>query len=196
MSSHPSPLADKVVHPRLATLATPAHAWVPQAIHALILACLARLFGRLEEMIRLWQAGLLPAPIQRPSTPRTPSARPGPREARQDSDSVRYLAHYAAAARSATAHARTSERAEEAGVHMETERRREAGEARPSCFSPSLRLHVQLLPPPRAYNAPANRPPAPSPTSPIACRAQERLLPKNALLAKRPVTLIILRSRN
>ncbi len=72
MSPPLSPLAETVASLRVATLATPAHAWVPEAIHALILACLVRLFGRLEEMIRLWQAGLLPPPpAPRPHLPRT-----------------------------------------------------------------------------------------------------------------------------
>jgi len=65
-----SPLADTVASLRVATLATQAHACVPAAIHALILACLARIFGRLEDMIRAWQAGLLPLPSQRPRSVR------------------------------------------------------------------------------------------------------------------------------
>ena len=45
-------------------------AWIPAAIHTLIMAALARIFGRLEALLRLWQAGTLPAP-----QPRTPSSR-------------------------------------------------------------------------------------------------------------------------
>lgn len=86
MSPHPSPLADTVASLRAATMATPAHAWLPAAIHALVLACLARLFGRLEEMIRLWQAGLLPPPAQRSRT--APASRP--RAARRNPDSVHH----------------------------------------------------------------------------------------------------------
>ncbi len=72
----PSPLAESVASLRVAMLATPAHACVPTAIHALILACLARILGRLEDMIRAWQAGQLPPPTQRPRTARaTPCAR-------------------------------------------------------------------------------------------------------------------------
>ncbi len=85
MPPHPSPLADSVASLRAATLATPAHAWLPAAIHALILACLARILGRLEEMIRLWQAGLLPPPVPRP---RTAPATSRPRAARPNPDSV------------------------------------------------------------------------------------------------------------
>jgi hypothetical protein len=58
----PSTLADEVARLGAATTSVPAPVWLPDAVHALILACLARLFGRLEEMIRLWQAGLLPPP--------------------------------------------------------------------------------------------------------------------------------------
>jgi hypothetical protein len=58
----PSNLADEVARLGTATTSVPAPVWLPDAVHALIMACLARLFGRLEEMIRLWQAGLLPPP--------------------------------------------------------------------------------------------------------------------------------------
>jgi hypothetical protein len=58
----PSTLADEVARLGTATTSVPAPVWLPDAVHALIMACLARLFGRLEEMIRLWQAGLLPPP--------------------------------------------------------------------------------------------------------------------------------------
>ena len=58
------------------------HAWIPDAIHALIIACLARIFSRLERMIQLWQDGQLPPlphPAHRPHTsaprPRTPRLR-------------------------------------------------------------------------------------------------------------------------
>jgi hypothetical protein len=58
----PSTLADEVARLGTATTSVPAPAWLPDAVHALIMACLARLFGRLEEMIRLRQADLLPPP--------------------------------------------------------------------------------------------------------------------------------------
>jgi hypothetical protein len=108
MSPHPSPLAETVTAMRAALLATPAHDWVPQAIHALILACLARILGRLEEMIRLWQAGLLPPVAQRP---RTAPATSRPREARRSPDCV---------------HHRTP--AAQARDHKKTERQREEGQ--------------------------------------------------------------------
>ncbi len=44
-------------------------------VHALILALLARIFGRLENMVALWQAGQLPALAPQPAraTARTPA---------------------------------------------------------------------------------------------------------------------------
>ena len=47
------------------------------ALHTLIAALFARIFGRLEELLRLWQTGLLPpppvrqAPTSRVTTPQT-----------------------------------------------------------------------------------------------------------------------------
>jgi len=48
--------------------------WLPDALHATLMALLARIFGRLEDMIRLWQAGLLPPPALRSLA--KPSERP------------------------------------------------------------------------------------------------------------------------
>jgi hypothetical protein len=135
MSPHPSPLADSVASLRVATLATQAHAWLPAAIHALILACLARILGRLEEMIRLWQAGLLPLPMARPGTVRANPANPWPREARQDSISVPCLppARHRPPARARTAdHA-----AAEAGSPMETDRKMQGSSCLLRFASPS-----------------------------------------------------------
>ena len=53
---------------RAATKAEPGRAWLPPALHALIIACLARLFDRLEDLLGLWRAGLLP-PTPAPHTP-------------------------------------------------------------------------------------------------------------------------------
>ena len=50
------------------------HACLPPALHALIIATLARLFARLEQLFLLWQSGQLPP--QRPGAP--PIARPAP----------------------------------------------------------------------------------------------------------------------
>lgn len=73
----PSTLADEVARLGTATTSVPAPVWLPDAVHALIMACLARLFGRLEEMIRLWQAGLLPPPpAPRPRAAASAQAQP------------------------------------------------------------------------------------------------------------------------
>ena len=45
-------------------------AWIPTAIHTLIMAALARIFTRLEALLQLWQSGTLPLP--------TPAPRPRP----------------------------------------------------------------------------------------------------------------------
>ena len=45
---------------RAATKAEPGPAWLPAALHVLIIACLARLCDRLEHLLALWRAGLLP----------------------------------------------------------------------------------------------------------------------------------------
>ncbi len=173
MPPHPSPLADSVATLRAATLATPAHAWLPAPIHALILACLVRIFGRLEEMIRLWQAGLLPPPLERPRTVRTNPANPWPREARQDSYSVHSLAP---APHGAPTHARTADRAvAEARIPMETETQREASKTLSACFSSSLRLHVEILPSqPAPRRSRGSRDSLPPSTSPITRRPRSR----------------------
>ena len=58
-----------------ATLRSPAPSgacgMLSNALHAMIAAIFARIFGRLEQIILLWQAGNLPTPATRPmSTPR------------------------------------------------------------------------------------------------------------------------------
>ncbi len=55
-----------------------AHAGLVAALHALILATLARLLTRLEHMLDLWQAGLLPIPTPRAPRP-VADATPHPR---------------------------------------------------------------------------------------------------------------------
>jgi hypothetical protein len=76
MQPHPPSLADGVAGLRRATEADADRAWL--AVHALILGLLARLFGRLEEMVRLWQAGAMPParpPALRHLPPRSRSTR-------------------------------------------------------------------------------------------------------------------------
>ncbi len=68
---------------RASAAATPAPFWLPDRVHALILALLARIFGRLEDLITLWQAGLLPPPpALRPRTPRAGARAPSHRAKR------------------------------------------------------------------------------------------------------------------
>jgi len=73
MPPHPTPLAEGVSALRRAAETAPAHGWIPAPIHQLLMALLTRLFGRLETMIALWQAGQLPP--QAPGSPRTQTAR-------------------------------------------------------------------------------------------------------------------------
>jgi hypothetical protein len=47
-----------------------APAWLPDAVHALIIACLVRLLGRLDQMFQAWQSGHIPA-ADRHSSSRT-----------------------------------------------------------------------------------------------------------------------------
>ncbi len=65
MQDQPLPLAQAVARLRLNAQAHPAPLWLPDALHAMIVAALASIFGRLEDMIRLWQAGLLPPLVSR-----------------------------------------------------------------------------------------------------------------------------------
>ena len=44
-------------------------AFFPAAIHTLIMACFARIFARLEQLLTLWQAGNLPVPAPPRATP-------------------------------------------------------------------------------------------------------------------------------
>ena len=55
-------------------------AWIPTAIHTLIMAALARIFGRLEHLLQFWQAGTLPLATLS-AAPRTqhPPRQPAPR---------------------------------------------------------------------------------------------------------------------
>jgi len=82
VTPNPTPLAGQVAILRRDLQATPAPAWVPSAIHALILACLLRIFGKLEDLIALWAAGQLPAfpePAARAAVPRTRTPVPAAR---------------------------------------------------------------------------------------------------------------------
>ena len=60
MESHSSPLADQLAGLRATTPSNDGRGTVPAALHALIAAIFARIFDRLEQILALWQAGLLP----------------------------------------------------------------------------------------------------------------------------------------
>ena len=67
MTSTEPTLTQELARLRQSAEADDAHGWLPAALHALIMACLARIFGRLEQVFLLWTAGDLPPP--RPITP-------------------------------------------------------------------------------------------------------------------------------
>ena len=69
METHAPSLGDRIAHLRQAAQAEETRAWIPAAIHALIIAALVRIFTRLEQVLALWQAGQLsPSAIRRPTS--------------------------------------------------------------------------------------------------------------------------------
>ena len=73
MENTPLSLGDQIARLHGAVRTQERCAWIPQAVHTLILACLSRIFARLEQLVLLWQAGELPAPPPRTAT--RPTAR-------------------------------------------------------------------------------------------------------------------------
>jgi len=70
MTNQPSTLAEGFASLRRAAEAQPAQGWMPSSVHALIMACLVRIFARLEDIIRAWQDGTLtPPPVRAPAAP-------------------------------------------------------------------------------------------------------------------------------
>lgn len=146
--AHPS-LADQLAALRATVTAAPQDSR-HSAIHltgvwALIAAVLARLLGRLEAMVRLWEAGQFPPP-----PPRTPSRRPAAQRAaqraaqppRQHRGRVRAVLR-ARAIRSAMprrarmrAHPRATLRATPNAAAPRTARRKPAARAPPSPHTP------------------------------------------------------------
>ena len=62
-----APLTAQVATLRTALRAVEAPCWLPSAVHAMIVDCLLQLFGRLEEIFRLWQSGAFaPVPVAPP----------------------------------------------------------------------------------------------------------------------------------
>ena len=82
MESPTTSLSDQLAGLCTTLTAGEAPCWMPDRVHALIIACLARIFARLENVLTLWQAGQLPPLPPRPAStaPRTQNPRaPGPR---------------------------------------------------------------------------------------------------------------------
>ena len=61
MESQSPSLGDKIARLRGAAQVEENGTWLPDPLHALIMACLARLFGRLEQILQFWQTGAPPA---------------------------------------------------------------------------------------------------------------------------------------
>ena len=65
MDPQPTPLAHQIANLKIAAQASPASGFLCESIHALITACLLRLFTRLDLLFQLWQSGTLPRPAYR-----------------------------------------------------------------------------------------------------------------------------------
>jgi len=78
---YPPVLSDHLGSLRASTAANVAPDWLPAALHALIMACLARLIGRLEQLVLLWRPATLPPPDHRRTRHHKPPRhhRPTPR---------------------------------------------------------------------------------------------------------------------
>ncbi len=70
-------------------------AWIPDPIHALIMAALARIFGRLEQLLLLWQSGQFPPP-QSANPRRAAAPRPAAAPCRRVEPRARLPRHSAA----------------------------------------------------------------------------------------------------
>ena len=82
METHAPSLGDRIAHLRHTAQAEEKCAWIPAAIHALIIAALVRIFTRLEQVFALWQAGQLPRPPIRRTRATTSRPSTAPRAAR------------------------------------------------------------------------------------------------------------------
>ena len=61
MENQSPSLGDQIARLRGAAQVEENGTWLPDPLHAIITACLARLFSRLEQILQLWQIGALPA---------------------------------------------------------------------------------------------------------------------------------------
>ena len=85
METSPATLAERVGTLRASVQADSASGWLPPSLHALIMSCLARIFGRLEQMLLLWQSDARPLPqsaARRTFHPRATSPHQAPRRLR------------------------------------------------------------------------------------------------------------------
>ena len=90
MDSHSPALSEQIAGLRRAVQAAPAAAWLPATLHALIIACFARLFTRLEQMLQLWQSGDLVIPeTPTRATTKSPHRRRAPSAPRRHSRHIR-----------------------------------------------------------------------------------------------------------
>ena len=69
-------MADDLAHLRATAQAGSVRRGPRDAIAALLMACLARLFARLEDMLRVWQSGQLPPPPPPRAQAEAPTAHP------------------------------------------------------------------------------------------------------------------------
>ena len=157
MSIHTPSLADQFAGLRAVTAQSTDRGWLPAALHALIMAALARIFGRLEQLVLLWQTGTLPLPAPRTAAPTTPrildAAEGGTRLAPQPSHArTRSARHRRAQPASADA-LQTA-----ATPHFTAGRRTQPSAHPPSIIQPSRkRPHPARAPP--QYPAPCSYPP-------------------------------------
>ena len=77
METHPS-LADQFAGLRAISTPNADTTLLSAALCAMIAAIFARIFGRLEQFLLLWQSGTLPAPQPRATVFRAATARPPP----------------------------------------------------------------------------------------------------------------------
>ena len=87
-------LSDQIARLRIAAQAEEPRAWLPAAVHAVITAILVRLFGRLEQMLLLWQSGTLPALPSRDTPHRAAAVAPRHRPARRIARRTRHTPHH------------------------------------------------------------------------------------------------------
>ena len=75
MLDHPTPLGAQIAALRTAAPGRAAGGLLSDAVQAAIAALFAQIFARLEDLIRLWQSGLLPVPAHRIAAARNPTSR-------------------------------------------------------------------------------------------------------------------------